>query len=215
MSGVLIQVRRDTAANWSTINPVLALGELGYDTTNKVLKVGDGTTSWNLLGIMGQQSRLSNSFTNVTVSNTQVETSLASYSISGAQANDLYRFQAWGTQYNNTGSTVSTNYLFKLGTTTLYSTQGTGSVTGTNTKQWVVDAYLAINTTSSEESWAVLNLQTNASNVQWVNSTVYVARITATEDMTSAKTWDLRCSMGVASVDAYITLEGYYVSRIR
>jgi hypothetical protein len=42
-----IQLRRDTAANWSSENPVLSAGEPGWDRTNGVLKVGDGTTAWN------------------------------------------------------------------------------------------------------------------------------------------------------------------------
>ena len=41
--------RRDTAANWSSANPVLEAGEFGYDTTNKVVKIGDGSTRWNAL----------------------------------------------------------------------------------------------------------------------------------------------------------------------
>ena len=41
-----IKLRRDTADNWGTINPVLALGEPGYDTTNNKLKIGDGVTAW-------------------------------------------------------------------------------------------------------------------------------------------------------------------------
>ena len=38
--------RRDTAANWQSNNPVLANGEIGIDTTNKEMKIGDGTTKW-------------------------------------------------------------------------------------------------------------------------------------------------------------------------
>lgn len=45
------QERRATAANWSSTNPILAAGELGYDTTNDVLKIGDGSTAWNSLGV--------------------------------------------------------------------------------------------------------------------------------------------------------------------
>jgi hypothetical protein len=41
-----IKLRRDTAANWNTRNPVLAFGEPGYDTTNNKIKVGDGVTAW-------------------------------------------------------------------------------------------------------------------------------------------------------------------------
>jgi hypothetical protein len=41
-----IKLRRDTQANWTDVNPVLALGEAGYDTTNHQIRVGDGTTAW-------------------------------------------------------------------------------------------------------------------------------------------------------------------------
>lgn len=41
-----IQLRRDTAANWTAQNPILSEGEIGYDSTNKQLRVGDGTTNW-------------------------------------------------------------------------------------------------------------------------------------------------------------------------
>lgn len=46
---VQIQFRRDTATNWSSNNPVLAIGEPGFDTTNKVMKIGDGTNTWTAL----------------------------------------------------------------------------------------------------------------------------------------------------------------------
>lgn len=46
---VLIQFRRDTAANWASVDPVLAAGELGFDTTNDAFKIGDGTSAWSAL----------------------------------------------------------------------------------------------------------------------------------------------------------------------
>ena len=48
-----IQVRRGTATQWSNINPVLASGEPGFDTTNSLLKVGDGTSAWSSLISVG------------------------------------------------------------------------------------------------------------------------------------------------------------------
>ena len=48
-----IKLRRDTAANWTENDPVLALGEAGYDTTNNELRVGDGTTAWSGLESIG------------------------------------------------------------------------------------------------------------------------------------------------------------------
>lgn len=41
-----IQIKRDTAANWTKNNPVLLAGEFGYDTTNRLVKIGDGATQW-------------------------------------------------------------------------------------------------------------------------------------------------------------------------
>jgi hypothetical protein len=44
-----IQLRRDTAAQWSAVNPVLASGEFGYERDTRQFKVGDGTTAWTAL----------------------------------------------------------------------------------------------------------------------------------------------------------------------
>lgn len=44
-----IKHRQATAATWESKNPVLAAGEFGYDTTNKITKIGDGSTPWNTL----------------------------------------------------------------------------------------------------------------------------------------------------------------------
>ena len=43
------QVRADTAANWTSANPTLAVGEWGYETDTKKTKLGDGTTAWTSL----------------------------------------------------------------------------------------------------------------------------------------------------------------------
>ena len=44
-----IQLRRDTASNWSTNNPIPAQGEPCYETDTNKLKFGDGTTHYNEL----------------------------------------------------------------------------------------------------------------------------------------------------------------------
>lgn len=44
-----IQIRRDTAANWTATNPVLAQGEPGLETDTRKIKYGTGSTAWNLL----------------------------------------------------------------------------------------------------------------------------------------------------------------------
>jgi len=50
-----IQLRRDTAANWTSVNPTLASGEFGLETDTDQFKVGDGTTAWTSLGYGGIQ----------------------------------------------------------------------------------------------------------------------------------------------------------------
>lgn len=49
----LIQTRRDTAANWTSVNPVLAAGEPGLETDTGKVKYGDGTTAWVSLSYFG------------------------------------------------------------------------------------------------------------------------------------------------------------------
>lgn len=48
----IIQIRRDTAANWTSANPTLAQGELGVELDTSKIKVGDGSTAWTSLGYL-------------------------------------------------------------------------------------------------------------------------------------------------------------------
>lgn len=48
-----IQVRRGTAAQWTSANPTLAAGEWGYETDTNKVKIGNGSTAWNSLGYQG------------------------------------------------------------------------------------------------------------------------------------------------------------------
>lgn len=41
-----INQRRDTSANWTSTNPVLQLGEVGWETNTRKCKLGDGVTAW-------------------------------------------------------------------------------------------------------------------------------------------------------------------------
>ncbi len=47
--GFPYQHRRDTAANWTSVNPVLLYGETGLETDTKLMKIGDGATAWTAL----------------------------------------------------------------------------------------------------------------------------------------------------------------------
>lgn len=44
-----IQQRRDTAATWTSVNPILYEGEAGHETDTGKWKLGDGVTAWDAL----------------------------------------------------------------------------------------------------------------------------------------------------------------------
>lgn len=46
---IQIKWRRGTHSEWSSENPILALGELVVETDTYQLKIGDGTTAYNSL----------------------------------------------------------------------------------------------------------------------------------------------------------------------
>lgn len=48
-----VQHRRDTAANWTSVNPTLAVGEIGLETDTAKFKIGNGTSLWTALAYGG------------------------------------------------------------------------------------------------------------------------------------------------------------------
>ena len=56
-----IQLRRDTAANWTSANPTLAAGELGLETDTTYYKIGTGSTAWTSLAYGSITGTLANS----------------------------------------------------------------------------------------------------------------------------------------------------------
>jgi len=48
-----IQIRRGTAAQWTSANPTLAAGEWGYESDTNKAKLGNGSTAWSSLSYFG------------------------------------------------------------------------------------------------------------------------------------------------------------------
>ena len=57
-----ITLKRATAEVWEDENPVLAVGEPGYDITNKTLRIGDGTSTWTDLPVIGASEAAATSY---------------------------------------------------------------------------------------------------------------------------------------------------------
>lgn len=99
---IRIQLRRGTVTEWSDINPTLAAGEPGFDTSNGILKIGNGQTPWNLLnGISGGGSAAVQEIANT-------------LSITGTQNNWLPSVEAYALRMTPSSTLiitgVSTNY---------------------------------------------------------------------------------------------------------
>lgn len=58
-----IQLRRDTAANWTTNNPTPASGEPCFETDTGKFKIGDGVTTYNNLPYQSESSAPTNMMT--------------------------------------------------------------------------------------------------------------------------------------------------------
>lgn len=63
---IRIQFRRGTAAEWASANPVLAAGELGYESDTGAFKIGNATDNWNTLAYSAiSQSYVDNALADV------------------------------------------------------------------------------------------------------------------------------------------------------
>lgn len=70
---IQIQYRNDTAANWTSANPVLLSGEIGYETDTKLMKIGDGVTAWvSLVYFPANAAITGGSITGVTINNSVI-----------------------------------------------------------------------------------------------------------------------------------------------
>jgi len=108
-----IKLRRDTAANWTSVNPIMASGEPGLETDTLKIKYGDGVTRWNLLA-----------YPTVTFPST-ISNATTATNLSGGAANQLV-FQS------GTGATSFISAPSQLG---FLQWSGTGFVWANNTIQ--------------------------------------------------------------------------------
>ena len=81
----LIQLRRDTAANWTSANPTLSQGEQGYETDTGKMKIGDGSTAWTSLAYFVDSSAYATSSDITSAVSTKANTAdLATVATSGS-----------------------------------------------------------------------------------------------------------------------------------
>lgn len=153
----IIQHRQGIASLWTSTNPVLAIGEIGYETDTGKFKFGDGTSSWTVLSYAVPTSSVSDSFATIAVSgqdsivadsstdtltfvagsNVTITTDAASDSITIAATDTNTTYTA------GTGLTLSGTEFQNTGVTSVNSV--TGAVSATN----LLDAIKTVDGTGS------------------------------------------------------------------
>jgi hypothetical protein len=140
-----IRLRRDTAANWTSENPVLLAGEMGVETDTRRYKVGDGSTAWSSLSyyingvaVRGQISKMTDGDITITTQGVYVTTGLTA-TLDGDTAYNMVlgTSDAFGLK-NESGATK----LFRC----------YGSIDATNGNNSTLGVKLAKNGTAIDES---------------------------------------------------------------
>jgi hypothetical protein len=150
-----IQVRRDTAANWTSVNPTLSSGEIGFETNTGKFKIGNGSSVWSALDYFLDSSDLSGYLTASSASTTYLTQASASTTyatkadptftgtavfpsttsigdVSSTEIGYLNNVSsAIQTQLDNklATSSASTTYLTQASASTTYLTQASASTT--------------------------------------------------------------------------------------
>ena len=90
-----IQVRRDTSSNWTNTNPILSLGEVGFETDTGKFKIGNGSSLWSALDYFLDSSDLGSTY------------------LTQSSASSAYLTQSSASSTYLTQSSASANYQIK------------------------------------------------------------------------------------------------------
>ena len=142
---VKFQLRRDTAVNWTSANTVLDVGEPGFETDTRKLKLGDGVTPWNSLDytIIQDFDELSNT-----------PTTLAGYGITDAASSGDAALVQTALQPNDNISELTND--------TGFITANAGAITGTLTGDVKGSVFADDSTVMIDGVSATVNLANNS-----------------------------------------------------
>lgn len=148
-----IQLRRDTSTNWAATNPILASGEIGYDTTTGAIKFGDGATAWSSLSAYAPPT------STLAAQATKLATARA---INGVNFDGTAAITVTAAAATLTGTVLATNVV--TSSLTAVGTIATGVWQGTQ----IADAYLATISTAGK----VANSATTAASANSASAIV-------------------------------------------
>lgn len=169
MAKVRLQHRRGTAAQWAAANPVLAMGEMGFETDTGRLKVGNGSTNYISLDwtatVVGRSEldTINSSISTVTglLNQTIVFKDLAQVSANEAAASAASRLDSETISAANS----------QVATTKAYE----ATISATNAANSAADAQAAVGVADGTKLWISSTLPTGISDGDlWVNNQVVV-----------------------------------------
>ena len=178
MSGARIQIKRSTAASWTSNNPVLYVGEIGYETDTKKIKVGDGTTAWTSLA-----------YSSVPLSLATLN-DLGDVTISSAANGDFLRWNgtAWVNDAVDLATDTTGSFVQSLvaGTgITLTNNSGENSTPTIAVTTNTFDAFGAASTAASNAATALSNHEADTTNIHGIADTSILVTTTGTQTLTN------------------------------
>ncbi len=145
---VQIQLRRGTASQWTSANPILAEGEMGVELDTGKWKFGNGTSTWSILSYGSGAALLDADKGDITVSGTgtvwTIDTGAVSYAKMQAASTTSRVLGASSTSTTiqeltlGTGLSLSGTTLSATGATVADADYGNITVSGTGTV-WTID----------------------------------------------------------------------------
>jgi hypothetical protein len=189
---IQIQFRRGTAAEWTSVNPILAEGEMGIETDTNLFKIGNGNDNWTTLPYGGLRGYSGSSGFTGSVGNIAVANVLY-VSKSGNDSNS-------GTALNTSKLTIKAALQVATNGTTIFVKSGD---------------YTEINPLTVPEGVAIVgdNLRTvtvrpqnKTQDLFYVNNGVYLAHMTFKdhESPSAAVAFNPNGSAGVIHTSPYV-----------
>ena len=178
--------RKDTAAGWTAANPILLLGELGYETDTKKFKIGDGTTNWNSLTYLP----IPDGSGNLTITGNLEIGSTGTLTFEGSTAD------GFETTLAVTDPTADRTITLPDVTGTVVTTGDTGSVTSTMLADGTIvnadiNASAEIAVSKLANGTANQVLVTDGTDVSWSDNLTLAGDLTVNGTTTTINTQDL------------------------
>jgi hypothetical protein len=106
----VIQLKRQIAANWTQVNPILRMAEPGFESDTGKIKIGDGITRWNSLPYLVSTPTFETIVADGSITNAKIANNAIDNSKVASNANiSVSKINGALTQTNATVTTASTS----------------------------------------------------------------------------------------------------------